>query len=131
MALAAVLGYIVAVGAFILGHGTVELRALRVQPWLAEHMLITGSMTVVTDAGAGSIGPPDIMAGIAHGLVILEFIVAWPPVGPTRTRRRLAPVRTEMTFEATRNIFPSLTIKVMTCHACQGSIRHYLGTVKG
>lgn len=130
MALIAVLGYIVAVDAFILGHGAVELRALLVQPWLAEHMLLTGAMTVVTDTGSGSKGTPDIVTTVAHSLIVLVFFMALQAVHPIRTNGFPVAVRTEMALKTPWNIFLTFTVNLMTLYTGRRALVLHLGSVK-
>lgn len=131
MTLAAVLGNVVAVGALVLRHRSVKLGAFVVQPRLAKHMRLAGSMAVVADARPGSKRTLDFMTAVAHGLVFLEFHMAFLTVRPIRSLRNLTAVRAEVAFETSRNIFLTFPVDVMTFYTGCRSLRHDLTTVKG
>ena len=131
MALAAVLGNVVAVSALVLGHGSVKLGAFAVQPRPAQHMRLAGSMAVVTDSRPGFKITFDFMTVVAHGLVFLEFLVAFHTVRPIRSPGNLTAVWAEVAFETSGDIFLTFPVDVMTFYTGCRSLRHYLTAVKG
>jgi hypothetical protein len=130
MALAAVPFNVVAVSTLVLGHGSVKLGTFAVQPRAAQHMRVSGAMAVVADAGPGLKRTPDFMTAVTHGLVFLEFHVAFLTVRPIRSLRNSTAVRSEMAIETSRDIFLTFSIEVMTFHARHRSLRHYLAAVE-
>lgn len=131
MALAAVLGNVVAVSTLVLGHGSVKLGVFAVQPRLAQHMRLTRSMTVVADSRPGFKGTLEFMTTVAHGLAFLEFLVALHTVSPIRSPGNLTAVRAEVAFETSGDIFLVFPVNVMTFYTGCRSLRHYLTAVKG
>lgn len=131
MTLTAVPIDIVTVGTLVLGHGSVKLGTFAVQPRAAQHVRVSGSMTVVADSGSGLKRTPDFMTTVTHGLVFLEFLVAFLAVRPIRSLRNPTAFRAEMAIETSRDIFLTFSIDVMTFQAGYRSLRHYLAAVKG
>lgn len=125
-----VIGRIVAVGALILGRITMKLRALVVQPRLTHYVFVPGAMTVVTNTGTGSKGPPDIVTAVAHSLIVLVAFMALQAVHPIRTHGLPATVGTEMALKAPWDIFLTFTVNIMALNTGRRALALHLGSVK-
>jgi len=129
--LTAVLFNVVAVSTLILGLGSVKLGTFAVQPRLAQHMRITGTMAVVADSRPGLKRTSDLMTAVADGLVFLEFLVALLTVSPVRSLRGFTTIRAEVAFETSGNLSLALPVDIMTFYTGCRPLLRYLTAVKG
>ena len=91
-----------AIGAILLGLVPVELGAVPIQPRATQYVFFPGAVTIVTDTGSGSKGTTDVVTAVAHGLIVLVFLMEGQAVLPIRAHGFPATVGTEMTLKAPR-----------------------------